>query len=131
MPHASRLPTEKEDKQSTSLADIRLNSGDEEDVPGTDNFQLEVLASGETSYANKQKRTRDKNYAKLKAELGTSINTIPGENSLEQLRNYWKLVMKKYYSKEVHATFLGPLPWMSTANVLKTHLYVSSWVSLR
>lgn len=33
-------------------------------------------------------------------------------------------------TREVYATFFGPIPWKVTANILKTHLYISTWVSL-
>jgi hypothetical protein len=127
-PHASRLPTDKDGgKDEISLAKLNDDTiADNDILPGTDKFQTRLLEH-RTHKAIKEDRS---SWSQLKKFNAVFAKNLPGEKAGDKLLSYWKLVMKKHYSKPVHATFLGPLPWMMTANALKTHLYVSTWSNI-
>jgi hypothetical protein len=69
---------------------------------------------------------KDKDEQELpKAQVAPEQNS----NSMEE---YASTITKEQETptREVYATFFGPIPWKVTANILQTQLYISTWTNI-
>lgn len=117
------MPSDKiDDKDKVTLLDLEHD----EDIPFGDEMQEELL-----TYTKKQRKTADtaKNFLARIPKDKRPNHKDNDAAAIEILKEFYKLILRKHYNREVHATFLGPIPWMMTSMILDSNLYLSTWVS--